>query len=431
MLQLLIVEDEADLRESLVQHPWSGLGIRVAAACEHGMEALQVMETQPIDLVLTDIRMPIMDGLELVRRVREHYPYTRVVVLSGYDDFQYAQTCMHYGVSEYLLKPVFPDQLHATINNLKQQLIKEEKSKRRSKDLERKSELLVRTLRREFMERLLSKPLPDHEVEDGCTIGEMLLDGHYFVASALRLDRSSTEPGAYTEEEWKLIHFALSNIIAEIWDDEGLGYHYVNKDSGTCYLVSAARESLPDDLMRVQKQLYRFRGLLRSTLSVSIGTPVPSLAHICKSRQIADKRLLGLEEGSFDAEWEYDPVIYSYESANKNANTFSSSSEHIVNKAKEYIIRHYQKPITLSEVADAIHVNGSYLSHLFTEVTGETYVQYLSSCRIERAKELLENKQLKVYEIGEMVGYQNPRYFSVIFCKFTGMTPNEYRSSRG
>jgi len=429
MLQMLIIDDEADIRDSLALYPWAEIGIELAAACQHGMEALQIVEERDIDLILTDIRMPIMDGLALVKRIRAHYPYIKIIVLSGHDDFAYAQTCIRFGVSEYLLKPVDPDQLLVAVDRLKAELRREEEQDERTRLLERKSHMLVRSLRREFLERILSRPLTDDEIEDGCSLGEMILEGRGYVVALVRLDQAAVRRGA--EADWGLTMFALNNIVAELWEDEGRGYHYVDRNAGNCYLIAGIREQPVQDIRQLHEQLYRFRGLFRSTISCVIGTPVASVADLYTSRLKADSLMAQLPADSFEAVVDFAPFLPIGHSPDGAGKPLPDSSLNLVSKAKQYIYQHYAHSLTLSEVAKAIHVNASYLSHLFTEATGNTFVHYLTACRIEKAKELLANPHLKVYEIGEMVGYQNPRYFSGIFRKFAGVTPGEFRAAKG
>ncbi len=430
MLKLVIVDDEADIREGLSLYPWADIGLQLSCVCQHGMEALKWMEEHPVDLLITDIRMPIMDGLELVRRVRAHFPYIKVVVLSGYEDFAYAQTCIQYGVSKYLLKPIDPALLFEAIKELQAQQKLEYEKLEQNRLLERRSNQLVKGLRREFLERLLSKPLSNFEIEDGCSLSEMILDGDNYVVALIRLDQAHMHKAHYAEEEWNLILFAFNNILTEVWEDEGLGYHYVDRRSGNGYLITTLREQLEDDLQRIRKLLYRFRGLFRSTISIIVGTPAPSVSSLHSSRLKADHVASQLAEGSFEI-IHFDPLTYSQGKSAMQGKTVSDSSMTIINKAKQYIFNHYSRSLTLSEVAEATFVNSSYLSHLFTEATGNTFVHYLSRCRIEKAKEMLEHSNLKIYEVGEMVGYQNPRYFSSIFRKLTGVTPNEYRTHKG
>nr|WP_283248160.1 helix-turn-helix domain-containing protein [Bacillus sp. FJAT-50079] len=101
-------------------------------------------------------------------------------------------------------------------------------------------------------------------------------------------------------------------------------------------------------------------------------------------------------------------------------------SHKLIREVIEYVQNYYDQEITLAEIADSLFVNRNYLSQLFKKVTGETFVTYLNTYRIEKAKEKLKEKNYLVYEISEMVGYQNPTYFSQVFKSITGRTPSEY-----
>ena len=107
MYKLLIVDDEKEIREGLAKWSWDAVGIEVAGCCSHGLEALQFVEERPVDIVVTDIRMPFMDGIELMTALNARYPFIRVVILSGYSDFEYAQKALKFGAIDYpLLKPL-------------------------------------------------------------------------------------------------------------------------------------------------------------------------------------------------------------------------------------------------------------------------------------------------------------------------------------
>ena len=106
-MKLVIADDEPNIRDSLSQlFPWEELGIQVVFLAANGREVLDYMEMNPVDLLLADIRMPVMDGLELTQAVRRTYPEVPVILLSAFADFEYARTALRFGVSAYLTKPV-------------------------------------------------------------------------------------------------------------------------------------------------------------------------------------------------------------------------------------------------------------------------------------------------------------------------------------
>ncbi|MMZ65137.1 HTH-type transcriptional activator Btr [compost metagenome] len=99
----------------------------------------------------------------------------------------------------------------------------------------------------------------------------------------------------------------------------------------------------------------------------------------------------------------------------------------MIDKTKGYIANHYHKDLSIEEVAEVADLSISHFCMLFKQVTGYTFLEYLTQCRIEKAKYILKNSQVKVYQIAPLVGYQDPRYFTQVFKKVTGMTPSEYR----
>ena len=116
---VLVVEDEHDQRRALIGNvDWASADFEVIGEAENGVEALDVLETLEPDLILTDIKMPLISGLELAARVREIRPATQVVILSGYDSFEYAQTAINYNIISYLLKPISPDEMSKELTKI-------------------------------------------------------------------------------------------------------------------------------------------------------------------------------------------------------------------------------------------------------------------------------------------------------------------------
>lgn len=125
MYNVLVVDDEDLILEGMpLLVEWEAWGFRIAATADDGLSALDILRTQPIDLVMTDIRMPEMDGIELIAAVREHVGDTKIVILSGYGDFPYAQKAIQYGVTRYLLKPVEVEELTECLVDLRRELDK-------------------------------------------------------------------------------------------------------------------------------------------------------------------------------------------------------------------------------------------------------------------------------------------------------------------
>lgn len=110
----------------------------------------------------------------------------------------------------------------------------------------------------------------------------------------------------------------------------------------------------------------------------------------------------------------------------KNEELTGRRSHKLVRAVKEYVQQYYDEEITLAEIAESLYVNRNYLSQLFKKVTGESFVTYLNKFRIEKAKQILRERNYMIYEVSEMVGYQNPTYFSQVFKSITGVSPSEF-----
>ncbi|MBO0993189.1 response regulator transcription factor [Bacillus sp. SD088] len=127
MYKVLIVDDEKNIRERLTQFfPWRDIGFEVIGSAENGMEAIDIVRRHRPHAVLTDVLMPNMTGIELAREIKDFSPSTKVIILSAYDDFAYAQAAIQYGVKGYLLKPVSKTEFLDVFHKLKNELIQEE-----------------------------------------------------------------------------------------------------------------------------------------------------------------------------------------------------------------------------------------------------------------------------------------------------------------
>lgn len=123
MYRVLLVDDELEIRTGLkLKIDWSALGYAVAGEAQDGREALALLEAERYDLILTDIRMPVMSGLELLKQCAENYPQTKAVVLSGYDDFHFVKAALQCGAKDYLLKPVVRSELTALLGKLSEEM---------------------------------------------------------------------------------------------------------------------------------------------------------------------------------------------------------------------------------------------------------------------------------------------------------------------
>ncbi|WP_040951841.1 response regulator [Gorillibacterium massiliense] len=431
--KLMIIDDEYEIRQGLRSIDYSAQRIEVSEDCENGLFALKELDHEPVDIVVTDIRMPLMDGLELVEKVAARYPFTKIIILSGYDDFEYAKTCMKHGALDYLLKPLDFEEYEKILAKAVRLIDQEKEQMARTASLERKAKLSAHHLRKKFLRDILYSEMTEEAIELESAAAEVMLEenGEYAVC-LLRFLGYPDKPRGVGDKEWSLILFTLDNLLQDLWDEEGMGYHYVDAD-GQCSLiltepgaVAALKEyeiNLSELLDGLLNKLKRFRGLFKSHLAYAIGPVVSKPERIRLSYRNA--------EAAFFAETEdvAPETCCPAQEISISRSTEQINGNRLIQEAKQFIEENYDRTITLDDVAKHVHLNASYLSFLFKELTGQKYIDYLSAYRIEKAKHFLMQTNHKVHEIGEMVGYENPRYFTMVFKKHTQQTPVEFRNA--
>jgi two-component system response regulator YesN len=431
MYKMIIVDDEKEIREGLSSWSWEEIGIEMAGCCAHGLEALQFVTENPVDIVVTDIRMPFMNGTELMENLNRLHPYITVVILSGHSDFEYAETAIRNGAADYLLKPVKFESLARSFGQLIKKLDTQKQAEYRTRILQRKAELLTLVLRDNFLRRLFQSPMCPEDIEQAGSEGEVMLRSESFTVAVFRLDRLSLQKQSVTEREMKLLTFSLDNILHDLWDSEK-GYHFVDKSTGEFYLLSQKHDP-HYDFAAILPLLEKYIGLFKSTFSAGIGQTVALPAEIHLSAQSAvhvlnrnpsESSVSLYSEDVFPIEQRRPPTASIYQLPMCKREDEGDNA--ILVRAKQYITVHYRRSITLKEVADHVFVSQGHLSALFKE-TGETYLKFLTAIRIKKAMELIMEARFKVYEVVEMVGYSDPAYFSELFKKYTGKSPNEFR----
>lgn len=348
MYPLIIVEDEPILLNGLaklVEQTTSEF--QVVGKTGDANEAIELITTLAPVLVITDIRMPKMDGLELSSWIRSNQPEIKVVIASGYSDFAFAQQAIRLGVVDFLLKPVKPEEL--------------------SKALEKVKALID--------QRLFSNAELALEPEIFSQFEE-LIQAIQLLDSAKAVDKSV------------LLWTMLSRGDTQTW-------HF--------------------DL---QKAANILRNIQKKFPKVEISSDIEWV------------------DGLFVLTPEPEQLIEYFKTqirkfTNKITDQRNSIGRQAVVKAKEFIDTNYAAEISLKEVADSVYLNPSYFSQLFKETTGENFITYLTKVRIEKAMELLNKFDYKVYEVAQAVGYTDQAYFSRIFKQVTGLNPADYRRRLG
>jgi two-component system response regulator YesN len=294
--KILIVDDEPIVREGIRERiQWAKHGYECIGACENGREALEVMAQERPDVVLTDICMPYMDGLELSRQIVEKYPKTRIIILTGFDDFDYAQQAVKLQVTDFILKPITSAELRELLDKIKLEM--DEESGRNEHLLRMKQELKnsMALLSERFLERLASSPMRRADIAAKLAYFNIPLNGPLYIAMTAEMD----EPSLYGETaDVELYAFALYNIVQEIAGSAQESAVFRFKEHKVMAVLSGSNAEelhaqaykLAEDIRNSVKEYMKF------TVTVGIGTvrsDVAEIRHSCRASEAAlEYRLL-------------------------------------------------------------------------------------------------------------------------------------------
>ncbi|WP_229692035.1 response regulator transcription factor [Paenibacillus radicis (ex Gao et al. 2016)] len=288
--KIVLVDDEAVVRVGIRDRiEWQSLGFECAADCENGVEALAAIERIQPDVVLTDINMPFMDGLELTQAVKARHPEMKVVILTGYDDFDYAQRAVKLKVNDFILKPITAAELTAVLQKIKAELDEQRKDKEELDRLQRQLRESMPVLKERFLDRLATSTIREGELAERLAFFEIELPGPDYEALAIDLDLLERGAGPTAAADRELLRFAIYNVTQELLsEDYTVSEVFRSREEKVMAILSGDQPELHD---RAQELADKIRlaaeQFLRRTVSVGIGTPAVSLRNISESCQAA------------------------------------------------------------------------------------------------------------------------------------------------
>lgn len=532
MFSVVIIDDEALVRiglKSMIN--WEENDCQIVAEASNGQQGLEIIKKYRPEIVITDIKMPVMDGIEMMRQL-DLRKGPKYIVLSSYDEFNLVRQAMKLGAVEYLIKlELEQDILINAINQAKKIILQENEEYERKGSLERQVRVNKPVLREEFFRKLVGHLFIDRkELEEDMDFLEVSLNENALMCVFIRVYEidNMTEFG---KEDIQLFDFSVVNIIDEILNDTFKGYVFKwshgEYASVFSYNINWSRELLNDKLSQSMERLIQ---MLKQyfNISVSIGIsdihigfkelgtaflqsnqavesgffkgfgsytfyneccsndPVKEtieisdyksrlknaieLSDTCEIRRIFEEvsQLLSkekvtkqkaydvcchfaylvinvIDEKLFKSVMGYEISIFA-EILRQNSlpeirdwldkfgeclctimeNNSNNNTSRFIIKAKKYINDHIKEDIKLNELAAALALSPGYLSTLFKQVTGKNFIDYTTEVKIEYAKKILKESNLKIYQISDFMGYENAYYFSRVFRKITGMTPREF-----
>ncbi|NOU72910.1 response regulator [Paenibacillus sp. LMG 31458] len=461
MIKVLVVDDDKLVRKGLISAmPWQDFDMQVVGEANNGEKALEFLESQPVDLLLTDLAMPVMSGIELMRIARKRYPRLHMVVLTLHQDFEYIQEALRLGAIDYIAKV---------------QLEKEQFE-----------EVLGRIAGRinEQLNQSPQAPHPDQvilEVEQGYVL--------------LSLDRES-------DHDWfNELQLPADENMREVDLSSWIWFPAEGKESRLYEILSEKIRKLPESMLLILSDLndctwkeiqrwvrdYTEKVLFyeyhpeRTIISVSMSEGYKSqtepdeakldrvkeswlssewfyndslyekLITDMKSLKLHESQLIGLLY-SLVIEWNRlfahtnigkIQMVHSFHSwfqveqwishirkmirASVEQTSYSQEIMNCMTKAVLMIQAEMDRQLSAAELAQRLNLSRSYFSQCFKDIIGKTFNEYSRFIRIEKAKEYLLNSNNTILWIAEQTGYSDEKYFSRVFRELTGMLPSEYR----
>jgi two-component system response regulator YesN len=520
--KVLLVEDEIVTREGIRENvDWESVGFEFCGEAQDGEVALPLIEKTQPDVLITDIKMPFMDGLQLCKIVKEQMPWIKIIILSGHDEFEYAQSAVKLGVSEYLLKPISAVELQSVLQNVAGVLDQERKERDKLKALQgRAMDVLALKKERLLLDLVVGGLSSSEAIEQYGEIGLKMI-AQYYLVILIKVDLFKNNNHLDPKTRHK-----IQQIVTELTDMHQ-GAFYANKSVEEVLLIM-----MGDDPQQLQEDGQFLADLIRKDIDTSLGYRVtfslgsiqerlanihlsfadalansnhstrsvwsdsdyetgklmetPKLNQKAVERYLRsglinefdvffDQYLEDISEAALHStliknylfvdfiltsaefvselggeETKVIPMMADVESLMTDLQTADQIKEalgdlvtavitfrnnqpnheveDLIFEAKLYIDAHFSESnLLLEDVATSVNLSPSHFSTIFGRETGESFKNYLTRIRIERAKELLRTTNLKCSEVAYQSGYSDPHYFSYAFKKSTGIPPLQFR----
>lgn len=543
MLKIFLAEDEVIVRETIKRMiPWEDLGFELVGEAADGEMALPLLLRQKPDLLITDIKMPFMDGLTLAKVAKKEIPGLKVVILSGYDDFNYAKQAINIGVEDYLLKPITKNALIERLTEIRSRYEHEKTQKEYYEKFHREMQAYEKNSSRDFFEALVSGSMDMMEIyrrseklgldivaeaynvliftmnceedfsgqREGYSEWEAesleLLEEFFSENTSAMLFRCNIfSYGVLIKGQKETIEENTRSCVSEIqrifdrkeqkrqWfvaagepverlsqiqksyysASRAFSQRYLYDENILYYDEMASMEKknvTEDDSTYLQKvdvnalnpailQKFLSNGLLEETENFvkdyfyAIGQePLESLVFRnyvtlnvrfsvmsflkeigCDTRTLEQEDtedMLSESSKSLENAIAYAEKIISQAIALRDQNS-GNKNRSILKTAVDFIDSHYmEEDMSLNKAANAANVSANHFSALFSQNMGQTFIEYLTNLRMNKAKEYLRCTSMRSSEIAGEIGYKDAHYFSYLFKKTQGMTPSDYRKAR-
>ncbi|TYR78982.1 response regulator [Priestia megaterium] len=525
-MKVLIVDDEEHVREGIkLLGEWEENGIKEIIEADSGEQAIALMKNERPEIIFTDMKMPNVDGIALLEWIKQHSSASKTIVVTGYDDYHYMRKAIHFGSTDYILKPVDPSILNDTLKRAVSEWNKEEESRKQYNN----SYQLINEMKPIYRDRKLTQLMNQYLLNQSIYEEFGFHLARQYEIAIIRVDEAIIQSFAGDRD---LAYFSILNVANELLEEKenGVAFRYLSSkgeiiiifwdqfDEVTgllqrlnetiakaldvhCRIAKGSIVSSIDQLMNSYtsaKQVLLLSNILdekrvKVYTEADLLTQSPPLinmmdynAQIEEAMQVGrveaflpifDDLLLKVKEQKylslkqlihFEKEYQlvsqhwfkkyhlpygvrenYELVIANFydekgqfqleqymERKKREISRFlkivkryaKRSNRDVIYEIEHFLQSNFHRDVKLQEISERFYLSREYISRKFKQEFQENISDYMVKVRMNKAKSLLQNDELKIYEIANMIGYQDDKYFRKVFKKVEGITPNEYRN---
>ncbi|KYG26592.1 response regulator transcription factor [Alkalihalobacillus trypoxylicola] len=525
---VIVDDDEKVLRGMKKIIPWQELDCEWIGEARDGEEGFALIKQLNPDIVISDIYMPVKNGIEMIKQLRENHYDGKIVILSGYSEFEHARQAVRLRIDDYLTKPASIDTIRSVFSAIVEQLEEDQMNSVQVAELREKVKLYEPLIEKEWLKSLITGTVDHNHIPPAVKSMISKWDDQDHVILTIVYDQQLEQSKLY-QSDWYLFRFAAGNIIRETTERYEESYQYVELHSHQAVICLHFDKDKQEE---IKNKLYQLAGALEASLkiylsvdvTVNVGGIKSDWFEIAQSLREAssknnhhslgdsDELLLQTTEGkrtiwseSMEANQKLSEAIryadetsarqiideyfskvdqQSYQSAlamqigielwtimtyslydigiriddmfdesldiYQEINTIQSwdalsnlikekivtichhqqwdenlKHRQLVEQMIDFVQNRLNENITLQDLADELYISRNYLGQIFKKIVGESFKNYLTRIRMEKAKKMIQEGNYLIYEVSEKVGYVNPAYFTTTFKKYTGYTPTE------
>ncbi|TBL81066.1 response regulator transcription factor [Paenibacillus thalictri] len=401
MNKVMIIDDNALIRKAIRSTmDWKGMDCEVVGEAGDGMEGMQRILANAPDLIITDIKMPGIDGLDMIQAIRSALPGSKVIVITAYAEFEYAQKAIQTGVADLIVKPIDDDQLEKSIRKAVEELSAFREKHRQIAHVEIEKEKLagmvqdaLPLIRQDFLRQLVNEDCTD----SGKTRQTADSLGLHSNVYALLLIRAKKQNDSVAKV--KSMAAARSLSCVELLSDE---VHIL-----LLYPFHSGSVAEPE-----------FSGIVAKIHAALVSEPHAGEEAAC-SAGYSDLAQTHVVYAATVRSWREQPYRY--------AEAADASYSLLTRNVLKYVSEHIKEDLTLSHTAALFDISPGYLSSLIKKDTGDTFTELVSRGKIQLAKRLLLDPKCRIGEVGGMLGFKDYAYFYQVFKKYAGCSPKEYQ----